>query len=81
MTLLAFGADPDSWNIDEGGDGNPGIGLVGLAIQVWAWLQDRPVTVNEAALTFNMAAELVRQAVADHPWMFLNGDRIEHEGE
>ena len=66
------------WNHDTG---QPGIALFGNAVQVWAVAQNRPVTVDEAALTFNVAPELIRQAVEEHGWMYLRGDRIEHDGE
>ena len=61
--------------------GQPGIALFGNAIQVWSFAQNRPVTVDEAALTFNVAPELIRQAVESHGWMYLCGDLIEHDGE
>ncbi len=69
----------NSWNAD----GEPGVSLFGIAIQVWAIAQDRGgVTINEAALAFNVRPDLIRQAVEDHPWMFVGRDDvIEHEGE
>lgn len=69
----------NAWNAD----GEPGISLFSNAIQVWAIAQDRGgLTINEAALAFNVRPDLIRQAVEDHPWMFVgSGDVIEHEGE
>lgn len=51
------------------------------ALSCWAWMQMRPVTVNEAAATFNVAPNIVTAAVENHPWMYLAGDMIEHDGE
>ena len=66
------------WNHDTG---NPGVMLFANAVQVWAIAQDRPVTAKEAAASFNVDPDLVREAVEEHPWMFLTNDVIEHEGE
>lgn len=52
------------------------------ALSVWLAAQERDgVTVAEAALAFNATPEVIRQAVDLHPWMFLAGDVIEHDGE
>lgn len=62
--------------------GQPGVGLFANALSVWAWAQNRKITVNDAALAFNVAPALIRQAVEYHYWMFLGtGGIIEHEGE
>ena len=67
------------FNLDTG---MPGVGLFANAVSVWAWGQARPVTINDAALAFNVAPDLVRQAVEHNHWMFIGaGDIIEHEGE
>ncbi|MDG3444668.1 hypothetical protein [Nitrospirillum amazonense] len=57
------------------------------AISTWAWMQERPVTVAEAAATFNTTPEHVREAIDQHPWAYLEGDGddptaqfIEHDG-
>ena len=69
---------PD-WNLETG---EPSIVLFANAVQVWAVCQDSPrVTVDAAALAFNVKPELIRQAVEHHAWMFLCGQAIEHEGE
>lgn len=58
------------------------------AVSTWVWMQQRPITVAAAALSFNTTPELIAQAVEDHYWMFLGGDAtkpldrtIEHDGE
>ena len=73
-------ADIDiGWNLDTGA---PALLMFSNAVQVWAIGQGREVTVSEAALAFNVEPKLIRQAVEDHPWMFIgNDDVIEHEGE
>jgi hypothetical protein len=58
------------------------------AVSTWVWMQQRPITVMAAAISFNTTPDLIEQAVSDHYWMFLGGDAdkrfertIEHDGE
>ncbi len=52
------------------------------AIQCWASTNPQEIcTVQNAAMAFNMPLEDIRHAVEFHPWMFLLGDGIEHDGE
>jgi hypothetical protein len=46
------------------------------AIGIWVYVNSghREVTVAEAALTFNTTPDLVREAVATHPWLFASDD-------
>lgn len=85
-----FGPDPESWNIDAGGDyaGLPGIGIFSDALQVWSVVQEGPVSVASAARAFNCTAARIIFAVRRHSWMYLAGPDddyekllIEHEGE
>lgn len=69
-------------------DGRPTLCTLSAAIQCWSGLQGvRPVTVGEAATTFNLTPARIVEAVEWHPWMFLAGEGpavdqiIEHEGE
>ena len=78
MITQFAGDEHEKWEMDTG---KPTCSFFGSALQVWSCLQGRPTTVNEAALTFNVPPELIRQAVEDHSWMFLSGDEIEHDGE
>lgn len=71
--------DDGGWNLE--GSGNPSVSLFSSALQVWAACQEESVTVDAAALAFNVRPELIRQAIDHHPWMYLSGDVIEHEGE
>lgn len=68
----------DEWHPETG---QPGVDLFSNALSVWAWAQGRAQTVNEAAAAFNVTPDIIRQAVENHYWMFLNGDRIEHDGD
>ena len=82
--ITHLNTDPDlseCYDIDN--DGMPGIGLAGTAIQFWLACQNRVgVTCSEVARAFNLPVELVRQAVADHPYMFIvANDVIEEDGE
>lgn len=68
-----------------------GVCGLGQAVQVWSALQDQfgeTVTVGDAATAFHLSPALIADAVQDHHWMYLNGDRtrlvemtIGHEGE
>jgi hypothetical protein len=78
MLSALIDTSDNSWDHDSG---TPGLNLFANAVQVWAVLQERPVTVNDAALAFNATPDVIRQAVEHHAWMFLDGDTIEHEGE
>jgi ribosomal protein L40E len=80
ITHLEAGVDDDGgWNLET--SGMPSEVLFSNALQVWASAQNRPVKVDEAALAFNVAPTLIRQAVEAHYWLYLAGDEIEHEGE
>lgn len=70
-------------------DGEVGISLFQLegAIQTWSGLQGRPTSIAEAATTFNVRPELVREVVEANFWMCVIGHDsdptqqfIEHEG-
>ena len=81
MIITHLITDPivDKWDTDTG---QPTVVHFSNAVQVWAWAQGRTVTVAEAAKAFNVAAELIREAVEWHCWMFLGADdTIQHEGE
>lgn len=79
--LMAFSElDAPAWERDEGWP--PSITEFSNALQIWAVCQNRiGVTIDDAAAAFNVPADLIRQAVGSHPWMFLEGDVISHEGE
>lgn len=81
ITALDFSRDDDrGWNLH--GSGHVSGHLFGNALQVWAWAQNRPVTVADAALAFNVAPHIIHEAIDNHAWLFLGpGGVIEHEGE
>lgn len=87
-----FGPNEDDFNLDDLDSpdyGKPGVGIVASAVSVWATLQNKTVTIGDAASAFNMPAAAVAQCVEHHPWMYFVGDEstpleqlvIEHEGE
>ncbi len=58
------------------------------AVGIWTYVRpDAAPTVADAASAFNTTADLVREAVSDHPWIFCNDDPdpakqfIEMDGE
>lgn len=60
------------------------------ALQVWSWMRpgDKQATVREAADQFGTTDDVIRMAVKQHHWMFLDGPDdeptkqfIDHEGE
>lgn len=80
MAITALQTDsPDDFDLE--GSGLPGVGIFARAVQVWSMAQDRPTTVEEAALAFNVRPELIVQAVEHHGWMSIIDGVIEHEGE
>lgn len=90
--MKAIIADPwEFGDLDHEWDhrtGRPGIGLFSDALQVWAVLQERRVSVAEAAAAFKVPGAAIVRAVENHYWMDLTGPRddyarlmIEHEGE
>jgi hypothetical protein len=79
------GEASDEWDHETG---LPGVALIGNAIQVWAMMNEGAQTVRATAEAFNINDAQVRQAVATHYWMFLEGPDddptkqiIQHEGE
>lgn len=66
---------------DDGEAEETGIAFVDFAaaLQVWSCMQRRPTRVGEAATAFNVAPELVVEAVGYHYWMFLS--RIDIDGK
>lgn len=83
-----FGREADSWNIDDETGPAVGIDLLGSALGVWSFLQDRDITVREAASAFRCTDQMIQQAVQNDYWMYLDGpdddptqQTIQHEGE
>ena len=69
-----FGVDPHSWNVgDDGADHGVGLDLFSSALQVWQILQNRDISVRDAAIAFRCTDGMIREAVDAHPWMFLEG--------
>lgn len=60
-------ADPD----DEAGVFMSGLGA---ALVTWAAMQDRKMTVNEAAKAFNTTPEIIVEAVDDAMWISVEND-------
>jgi hypothetical protein len=51
------------------------------ALQTWVAMQQRSPSVDEAALCFNVAPDLVREACDGRRWIVVVNDRLELEGE
>lgn len=77
---------PDEWDVEAG---IPDIASVANAIQVWSMFNP-PYrhSVRHVGEVFNLDDAQVRQAVAAHYWMYLDGPDddphqqfIEHDGE
>lgn len=85
-----FGSAEYGWDEETG---RPGIGIFGNALQVWSICQRKAsVTVAEAAAAFKVTEQVIRDAVENHYWMFLEAidadgpdsaenTCIRHEGE
>lgn len=79
MKFTELAHDADTWDQDTG---MPSVAHFGNAVQVWSMAQDHDhVSIEETAEAFNVAPALIREAVEAHPWMFLDGDDIGHDGE
>lgn len=55
-------------------DDEAGIAIadLGRALVTWTAMQDRTPTIAEAAMAFNTAPEIIREAVADAMWIYIN---------
>lgn len=64
-------------------DDDAGVFLDGLgrALVTWTAMQDRAVTVHEAATAFNTTPEIIAEAIEDAMWITVCGDTIELDGE
>ena len=58
------------------------------AVGIFVYMQETFPTVADVALTFNATPEAVREAAAQHPWLFVSGEdsdptkqHIETDGE
>lgn len=77
-----FGACPTSWNLDDedyatedsDGSGLPGVLVVVHALETWICLNDRPATVELASMVFNLSPAMIRQAVDEGGWLYLDSD-------
>ena len=58
-------------------DDSAGISIDGLgrALVTWAAMQDKTVTVADAALAFNTTPDVIREAVEDAMWISVVGPR------
>ena len=57
-----------SWDMETG---EPERGLLSNAIQVWAILQKREVSIADAAKAFNIEPSRAYDAVVYHPYMLV----------
>ena len=64
-------------------DDDAGVFIDGLgrALVTWTAMQDRTVTLHEAAKAFNTTAEVIAEAIEDAAWISVMGDTIELDGE
>ena len=54
---------------------------LGRALVTWTAMQDRTVTLQEAATAFNTTPEVIKEAINDADWIYFYGDTIELDGE
>lgn len=75
--------------VNHGETGIPWDAFV-ITLGIWSWMRpgEKQCTVREAAQAFDTTDAVIREAVEDHPWMFLYGPDddptkqiIEHDGE
>lgn len=57
----------------EGDDAGVFMDGLGRALVTWAAMQDRTVTVREAATAFNTTDAVIVEAIEDASWIFVHG--------
>ena len=76
----------DDFSSDSDGEG-VSMGDFAAALSIWAWMNQRDVTVAEAALAFNTSPDLVIEVVKQSESMFFDDEAastasvIEFDGE
>lgn len=68
-----FLAPKDDSDLGYWPDGRPTLITLGNALLCWISLQHRPVSVPEAAITFNLPPAKIDEAVEFHPFLLLGG--------
>lgn len=63
-----------------GDDAGIFIDALGTCLVTWAAMQNRPVTVHDAATAFNTTPEIIAEACEDAPWIYVVDDRLELDG-
>lgn len=63
-------------------DDDAGVFIDGLgrALVTWAAMQDRSVSLHDAAKAFNTTPEIIAEAVEDAMWISVEGDTLELDG-
>lgn len=69
-SFTAFGPEDFGWDTED--TCQPGVGIIGTALQVWTICQGKPVTVREAATAFRLPEAMIVKAVDQHIWMYLD---------
>lgn len=54
---------------------------LGRALVTWTAMQNRSVTVHEAAAAFNTTPEIIAEAVEETSWIYVSGGKLELDGE
>lgn len=73
---------------DDGDDAGVFIDGLGRALVTWSAMQDRTMTVADAAITFNTTPEIIREAIENTMWIGVYGpdddptkQKLELDGE
>lgn len=81
--VTRWGADPDSWNIEEAdedggsdGSGFPGRDLVGEAVARWGLTQPAEPTAAIVAAVFNLPIDLASEAMGFEPGRLSNALQV-----
>lgn len=53
---------------------------LGRALVTWTAMQDRTVTVHDAAAAFNTTPGIIADACEEAMWISVEGDRLELDG-
>lgn len=78
---IQWGSNDHSYGIEDGERPGVGIGLFAQALSVWCFLNPDDSDVVSASRVFNCSVHSIKEAVNWDSWMYLNGSKIEFDGE
>lgn len=78
---IEWGSSDDSYGIEDGERPGVGIGLFAKALSVWCYCNPEAFDVITASRAFNCSVRSIKEAVNYDSYMYLDGSKIEFDGE